>query len=209
MHRVAEHLLALHPQIADGAGRGRPAIDIEQVVMRAVGVEMGREHAALRRPAALVASRSSTTAPAPSPNSTQVPRSVQSRSREKVSAPITSARLRLARADEIVGDGQRIDEARAHRLDVEGGSPRSCPARACTLVAVAGKGIVGRGRRQHDQVDVAAVDARPRPSASRGRVERQIGGHLAVGAATWRWRMPVRCDDPLVGGVDVWPARRW
>ena len=30
-------------------------------------------------------------APAPSPNSTQVPRSFQSRMREKVSAPITSA----------------------------------------------------------------------------------------------------------------------
>jgi hypothetical protein len=32
-----------------------------------------------------------TTAPAPSPNSTQVPRSFQSRMRENVSAPITSA----------------------------------------------------------------------------------------------------------------------
>ncbi len=36
---------------------------------------------------------SSTIAPAPSPNSTQVVRSVQSRMREKVSAPITNARL--------------------------------------------------------------------------------------------------------------------
>jgi hypothetical protein len=33
----------------------------------------------------------STTAPAPSPNSTQVLRSFQSRMREKTSAPITSA----------------------------------------------------------------------------------------------------------------------
>ncbi|CFN71770.1 Uncharacterised protein [Bordetella pertussis] len=40
----------------------------------------------------------STTAPAPSPNSTQVPRSFQSRMREKTSAPITSAqRARPAR----------------------------------------------------------------------------------------------------------------
>ena len=35
----------------------------------------------------------STTAPAPSPNSTQVPRSFQSRMREKTSAPTTSAFL--------------------------------------------------------------------------------------------------------------------
>ncbi len=34
---------------------------------------------------------SSTTAPAPSPNSTQVVRSLKSRMREKTSAPITSA----------------------------------------------------------------------------------------------------------------------
>jgi hypothetical protein len=34
---------------------------------------------------------SSTTAPAPSPNSTQVVRSLKSRMREKVSAPMTSA----------------------------------------------------------------------------------------------------------------------
>jgi hypothetical protein len=36
---------------------------------------------------------SSTTAPAPSPNRTQVPRSFQSRMREKTSAPTTRAHL--------------------------------------------------------------------------------------------------------------------
>jgi hypothetical protein len=36
---------------------------------------------------------SSTTAPAPSPNSTQVVRSLKSRMRENTSAPITSAQL--------------------------------------------------------------------------------------------------------------------
>jgi hypothetical protein len=38
---------------------------------------------------------STTTAPAPSPNSTQVPRSCQSRMREKASDPITNARLNM------------------------------------------------------------------------------------------------------------------
>jgi len=45
--------------------------------------------------------RFSTTAPAPSPNSTQVVRSLQSRMREKVSAPITSARLWLPQRNRL------------------------------------------------------------------------------------------------------------
>ncbi len=40
-----------------------------------------------------VSDASSTTAPAPSPNSTQVVRSLKSRMRENTSAPITSALL--------------------------------------------------------------------------------------------------------------------
>ena len=80
----------------------------------------------------------STTAPAPSPNSTQVPRSFQSRMREKVSAPMTSARARLAHLDEIVGHGERIDEAAADRLHIEGGAPAHAEARL----------DLGRGRRE-------------------------------------------------------------
>ena len=88
--RVPEDLVALHPQQAGGAGRGRAAIDIEEVVQAAVGVQRGRQHAAVGDVPS-PCSALSTTAPAPSPNSTQVPRSFQSRMREKVSAPITSA----------------------------------------------------------------------------------------------------------------------
>ena len=42
---VAEDFLALHAQIAGRLGRGRPAIDIEQVVQPAVGEQLGVEHA--------------------------------------------------------------------------------------------------------------------------------------------------------------------
>ena len=60
--------------------------------MPAIGAQMRGENAAvLARPGCGCASR--TSAPAPSPNSTQVVRSFQSRMREKVSAPITNARL--------------------------------------------------------------------------------------------------------------------
>ena len=63
---------------------------------------------------------SSTIAPAPSPNSTQVLRSFQSRMREKVSAPITSARLCEPEREELVGRRHGEDETAAHRLQIEG-----------------------------------------------------------------------------------------
>ena len=45
--RVAEHLAALHPQLADGAGGRGAAVDEQQVVVAAVGVELGGEDAAV------------------------------------------------------------------------------------------------------------------------------------------------------------------
>ena len=61
-------------------------------------------------------------APAPSPNSTQVVRSFQSRMREKVSAPITSARLCDPEVRNLSAVATRVDEAGADRLEVEGGA---------------------------------------------------------------------------------------
>jgi hypothetical protein len=43
--RVPEDLAPLHPQLADRAGGGNAAIDIKQVVVSAIGVEPGGEHA--------------------------------------------------------------------------------------------------------------------------------------------------------------------
>ncbi len=62
------------------------AVDEEEVVVAAVGVEAGGENAR-----SSVSSALTTTAPAPSPNRTQVARSSQSRMRLNVSEPITSA----------------------------------------------------------------------------------------------------------------------
>ena len=60
-------------------------------MLAAVGMQRMGEHAAIVPTCPSSCSPLSTIAPAPSPNSTQVPRSFQSRMREKVSAPITSA----------------------------------------------------------------------------------------------------------------------
>ena len=98
-HRLAEHLAAFHAQMAGGArsrtGRHRHRGCRNGGRRNADGSTGCRGRAAC--PAA--APPCSTTAPAPSPNSTQVPRSFQSRMREKVSAPITSAVARLAELD--------------------------------------------------------------------------------------------------------------
>ena len=75
--------------------RRRTAVDIELVAVAAVGAQIGGQNAAIFLGAGRAPGASSTTAPAPSPNSTQVVRSVQSRMREKVSPPITSARLNM------------------------------------------------------------------------------------------------------------------
>ncbi len=140
-----------------------------------------------RSPASACAS--STTAPAPSPNSTQVPRSSQSMMRENVSAPITSARLGLAADEKIVRRRQREDEPRAHRLQVERraliDAKRGLHARRGR-----GKGEIGRRGRDDDEIDVLRLAAR--------RVERWREAAMArsevfsSSAAMWRWRMPVR-----------------
>ena len=89
--RVAEHLAALHPAAC------RPCRWSTARHRQTEGRCGGRRHGAgwrgcrLRSPL-----RPSTSAPAPSPNRTQVARSSQSRMRLKVSAPITSALLRAA-----------------------------------------------------------------------------------------------------------------
>ena len=90
---VAEHFLALHPQMAGGLSGGRARR--RHKAWRDAGRRSEAERRS-RRGRAMAPSpscASSTMAPAPSPNSTQVVRSFQSRMREKVSAPITSALL--------------------------------------------------------------------------------------------------------------------
>ena len=123
-----EHRLAVHLQqrIAEHLAAGDRA-------RARTGCRRGGRRRAARWPGCPASSlASSTTAPAPSPNSTQVVRSLKSRMRENTSAPIDQRLARGAGADHRVGDRQRVDEARAHRLHVERGAAvrrRACAAR--------------------------------------------------------------------------------
>ena len=150
----------------------------------------------------------STIAPAPSPNSTQVVRSFQSSMRDMVSAPITRHGLRLAGADEIVGDRKRVDEARAHRLHVEGRAVRACRAAPARVVAVAGKvssGVVvaRRSGRSPSHSCRAARSAACEAAIARSEVHLAVGGDVALADAG-------ALADPFVGGVDAAArVRRW
>ena len=142
----------------------------------------------------------STTAPAPSPNSTQVPRSVQSTMRVSVSAPTTSARLRGAGPDELVGDRQRVDEARAGGIDVE----RRAAVGAEAVLQQAGGGRedqVRRGGAEHDQVELGRLRRRRLPARATRGVVGQVAGGLAFGGDVALADAGAR-GDPLVAGVD-------
>ena len=128
-----------------------------------------------------------------------MPRSVQSRMREKVSAPITSAVRAWPDAQEVVGRRQRVGEAGADRLQVE--RDRRADAE---LVLHRGRGrregVVRRRGRDQDQVDLLRPDPGPVERLARGR-DGEVGGELALGR-----EMPLAdprpLADPVVGGVD-------
>ncbi len=84
-HRLAVHLEQRVAQHLPAGHRARHAQDVDMLPSACRSLA--------RMPG--VSEASSTTAPAPSPNSTQVVRSLKSRMRENTSAPITSAVLAL------------------------------------------------------------------------------------------------------------------
>ena len=109
---------------------------------------------------------SSTIAPAPSPNSTQVVRSFQSRMREKVSAPMTSARLCEPEVRNLSAVATRVDEAGADRLQVEGGAVVDAEP-GLDLRRGRREGVVRRRGRADDEVDVGRARARRRRARAR------------------------------------------
>ncbi len=148
-------------------------------------------------------------APAPSPNSTQVVRSFQSRMREKVSAPITSARLASAGAQEPVG-GRRARRRSRSRPPARRRPRRgACRARPGWSTAVAGKVLSGVEVAQHDQIDVAAASRPASASAARAAADRRgrrssrrrrrcgARGCRCAGRSTRRWCRP------------SWRVRHW
>ncbi len=136
-----------------------------------------------------------------------MPRSDQSRMREKVSAPITSARSNWPAGEEVVGSRDGIDEAGADGLDVE-----RCAARDAEFVlhdrCGGGKGVVRRRGRHDDQVNI--IRRQPR---RRQRATRRLGRKIRCGLAVCRDVALLdagACGDPLIVCIDH-PARdlRW
>ncbi len=108
--------------------------------------------------------------------------------------------LRGPAAHELVGDPQRVEETRAGRVDVEGGAAVGAQA-VLQQARGAGEDDVGRGRAEHDQVDVGGDDA-----GGLHRAQRRLEGEVAGGLA--RQRDMALADagaraDPLVAGVDA------
>ena len=134
--------------------------------------------------------RSSTTAPAPSPKSTSVERSVQSRILESMSPPTTSARCDEARGEHAVGLGDRVHEARAAGREVVRGGVRH-PEHVGEERRRGGKRHVGRDGRDDQQVD-AGRHRRPPSRAPCGRPAARCPTSPRCRRRSRRSRIPVR-----------------
>ena len=107
--------------------------------------------------------------------------------------------LELPGLEEIVGNGQRVDEARAHGLHVERGALGDAEA-LLNPHGSRGERAVGRCRGADDEIDVDGIDA--------GAHQRLLGGGDAeigrqfVVAGDVPLTDASALDDPLVAGVD-------
>ena len=119
--------------------------------------------------------------------------------REKVSAPTTIARLNCPALEEIVGDDQGVDEARADSLDVEGRALGDAEA-GLDAHGGSGKGAVRRGGCAHHEIDVDRVDAGAHERLARGG-DAEVGGQLAVLGDVALLDAGALLD-PRVGGID-------
>ena len=195
--------------MADGAGRGRPAVDVELVLVAAVGAQVGAEDAAVAAVSPAASRADERPRRRRRRRGRRCARSVQSRMREKVSAPITSARFAwpaLIIASAVV---EREDEAGADRLDVEGGAVVHAELRLHRH----GGGRERCGRASPSRARSGRCRPRDRPasaSAARAACSAEVGGQLARRRRCGARLMPVRCDDPLVRRVDhLRRGRRW
>ena len=154
-----ERLVAVHLERAVavlGVDRGRAA---------AVGAQQDRPDAARGRRAG-----PTTAAPAPSANSAAVLRSSRSVTRLRRSAPITSTRSARAALDLRRGERERGEEAGAGGVDVDRAGARRAPSSCATSGAAFGHQLVGRERRDEDQVDLAGAARRPARAPARPAV---------------------------------------
>ncbi len=195
---MAEHLVPLHAQLADLArGRGA-AVDIEQVRLFALAPQGEGEHAAIGRGAFAQGRLHHHRAGA-----------VAEQHAGGAIGPVEDpghllgaddqAALGVSPRDEAIGDAQGVDEARAHRLDVEG-DPHGRAQLALHDGGGGREGQVRRGGGHDDEVEVLGG------AASRGegllrRLDGKIGDRLIRGGAP-ALVDPGAFEDPIIGRVD-------
>ena len=182
--------------------RRRAAIDIEQVVIAAVGIEMGRKDAAVGR-----ACRCPRRRAAP-PRRRRRRTARRCRGRSSRGCARRSRRRSPARCApgppcrKLSATASAIDEAGADRLHVEGGAAVSCRARPAP-----GSRSPERSRRASTvastirstslALDAGVLRAPPRrPRIARSEVSLAVGRDVALADAG-------ALDDPLVGGVEA------
>ena len=108
--------------------------------------------------------------------------------------------LEAAAAQETVRDREAVDEARAHRLQVEGGAMRDAEP-GLDRDRAGRKRVVRGGGGEHDEIDRLRLDP---GGGKRGlrRLEPHVGGDLA-GRRDVALADAGALDDPLVAGVDL------
>lgn len=151
--------------MADGAGRRRPAVDIELVAVGAVGAQLRRQNAPISLGPGRLLRLQNDCAGAVAEQHTRRPVGPVEKPREGLCADDKSA-FGEAAANIGVGRRHRVDEAGTDRLHVE---CRTVPHAEAVLDVDCGcrEGVVRSGGRDDDQVDVVrrqpgSLERRPR-----------------------------------------------
>ena len=197
--RVLEHFAAFHAQMAGGARRRRPAIDIELVLVPAVRTQMGRQNARVRCQPDAGGLLDDNGAGAIAEEHGGTPVGPVENARERLRADHQDT-PRQSGPDVGVGGGQRVDEAGAYGLDVE----RGAMVHAKPVLDVDGRGrkrVVGRRSGDDDQVDIVGgpagiVERRARSGFSQRRAGFVVAGDIALRDAR-------ALPDPCVGGFEL------
>ncbi|ENN85877.1 hypothetical protein RHSP_17726 [Rhizobium freirei PRF 81] len=195
---VLEHFAPRHVQNADRARRGRPAVDVELFLVRAIGAQACGQHAAIRVGAAPLARFEN-----------QRTGAVTEENAGRAIRPIEDAGKRLGADDQHtlgkaaanigVGSRHRIDETAADGLNIEGkavmhAEPVLNIDRGCR------KGVVRRRRRDDDQIEI--VGRHPGiGKSSPCRLFAQRGRGLAF-AGYITLTDTGALDNPVIAGVD-------
>ena len=176
----------------------RPAVDEELVLVRAVGAQAGRDDAAIGNLALILLDLEDQRAGAVAEEDAGAAIGPVEDTREGLGADHQHAFGEPALEVEI-GGGDRVDEAGADGLHVEGEAvPHAEPA--LYVDGGGGKRIVRRRGRDHDQVDVVRRQAGIRERCARSRLAERSRRLALVRYVTLADAGAL--DDPFVGCLD-------